>query len=40
MGFPFHDPKYSCFTLSLNYGGLCKKQSMKQAPDNFTCRAL
>ena len=43
MGFQFHRPKLSlesCFTLSLNYGGLCKERSAKQATDNFQRRAL
>ena len=30
----------SCFALSLNYAGLCKEHSSKQATDNFQHRAL
>ena len=43
IGFQFHRPKLSgesCFTHFLNYGGLCKEHSTKQATDTFQRRAL
>ena len=41
IDFPFQNPKLSresCFALSLNYAGLCKKRSSKQVSDNFQRR--
>ena len=43
IGFQFHRPKLrgeSCFTHFLNYGGLCKERSTKQATDAFQRRTL
>ena len=43
IGFQFYLPKLSrksCFTLSINYAGLCKERSTKQSTDNFQPRAL
>ena len=43
IGLQFHRPKVSresCFTHLLNYGGLCKERSTKQATDIFQRKAL
>ena len=42
ISFQVHSPKLSqesYFTLSFDYAGLFKEQTMKQTTDNFQCRA-